>query len=116
MPNNKNTLFNNKNTNHDNKITEFDVRQWIRKSYILFYTFDRPNLYVNRYKKIGCYERFFVNFNTKSGKLLVYTSNERKLKKKILFATKSKVEMLNKDLAEIYYKVCPTKNIEIKNI
>lgn len=85
------------------KLTEIDVRQWIHKSGVLFYLFDRPKVYVHRYKKIGCYERFYINFSVKSGKLLVYSADERKLKKKIFFATKSKAEMFSRDLYEIYH-------------
>lgn len=86
----------------DNKLTESDVKKWIKQSCVLFYTFDRPNFYIHRYKKIGCYKRFFVNFNIASGKLLVYTKDERESKKHILFATTSKEEMLSKNLSEIY--------------
>lgn len=113
------------------KITEADIQKWIKESGIMLYSADRPNVYIHRHKKIGCYERFFVNFNVASGKLLVYTADERKSKKRtaaegdsdlvenkeacplnarskkrIFFATTNKEDIQKRSLYEIYYSIC----------
>lgn len=101
---------------YEDNITEADVKKWIKESGIRFLVFDRSGIYIHRYKKIGCYERFFVNFNVASAKLLVYTADERKTKKQILFVATNKEELQKKSLYEIYIIICPyTKGI-IRNI
>ncbi len=89
-----------------NKITEAEVLKWIKESGIMLYSADRPNVYIHRHKKIGCYERFFVNFNVASGKLLVYTADTREIQKRVLFATTNKEDIQKRSLFELYHNVC----------
>ncbi len=87
------------------KLTETDVTNWIKQSYVYLHMFDTPNVYIHRYKKISYFKRFFVNFNVKTGKLLVYIKDERESKKQVLFVATNTEDIKKKSLYEIYNNI-----------